>query len=126
MAASGHLEWCQTIVGRLIRIQFSPGSFRRKFTALDLDLLMAIASRVRDKGTGVFDTSLSDFLASSVTTEPDSSTRGAGAPPGTFSGSNSNSNPTREARPRPGFFFRYLRCTFRFSRGLYSPKTSPK
>lgn len=51
MAASGHLEWCQTIVGRLIRIQFSPGSFRRKFTALDLDLLMAIASRVRDKGT---------------------------------------------------------------------------
>ena len=32
-------------------------------------------------------------------------------------GSNSNSNPTREARPRPGFFFRYLRCTFRFSRG---------
>jgi len=32
MAASGHLEWCQTIVGRLIRIQFSPGSFRRKFT----------------------------------------------------------------------------------------------
>lgn len=37
-------------------------------------------------GTGVFDTSLSDFLASSVTTEPDSSTRGAGAPPGTFSG----------------------------------------
>jgi hypothetical protein len=42
MAASGHLEWCQTIVGRLIRIQFSPGSFRRKFTALDLDLLMAV------------------------------------------------------------------------------------
>ena len=41
-AASGHLEWCQTIVGRLIRIQFSPGSFRRKFTALDLDLLMAV------------------------------------------------------------------------------------
>ena len=34
MAASGHLEWCQTIVG--------PGSFRRKFTALDLDLLMAV------------------------------------------------------------------------------------
>ncbi|KAB7281483.1 hypothetical protein GBC10_10905, partial [Bifidobacterium longum] len=32
----------QTIVGRLIRIQFSPGSFRRKFTALDLDLLMAV------------------------------------------------------------------------------------
>ena len=28
--------------GRLIRIQFSPGSFRRKFTALDLDLLMAV------------------------------------------------------------------------------------
>ena len=51
MAASGHLEWCQTIVGRLIRIQFSPGSFRRKFTALDLDLLMAIASRVRGQGT---------------------------------------------------------------------------
>ena len=25
-----------------IRIQFSPGSFRRKFTALDLDLLMAV------------------------------------------------------------------------------------
>ena len=24
------------------RIQFSPGSFRRKFTALDLDLLMAV------------------------------------------------------------------------------------
>lgn len=43
MAASGHLEWCQTIVGRLIRIQFSPGSFRRKFTALDLDLLMAVS-----------------------------------------------------------------------------------
>ena len=42
MAVSGHLEWCQTIVGRLIRIQFSPGSFRRKFTALDLDLLMAV------------------------------------------------------------------------------------
>ena len=37
MAASGHLEWWQTIVGRLIRIQFSPGSFRRKFTALDPD-----------------------------------------------------------------------------------------
>lgn len=30
--------------------------------------------------------------------------------------SNSNSNPTREARPRPGFFFRYLRCTLKFSK----------
>ena len=49
MAASGHLEWCQTIVGRLIRIQFSPGSFRRKFTALDLDLLKALALRMAEQ-----------------------------------------------------------------------------
>ncbi len=50
MAASGHLEWCQTIVGRLIRIQFSPGSFRRKFTALDLDLLMAVIASLSRTG----------------------------------------------------------------------------
>ena len=42
MAASGHLEWCQTIVGRLIRIQFSLARSAASSSALDLDLLMAV------------------------------------------------------------------------------------